>query len=139
VPLSASPLLFDHAGIPEAVPASPWLPADLHAYAAEKAAFFWMMSAITAKYLYRGNRTFVLAWLGRLAEIVEELERLYAREPFHGDWISGSSRRALGQALHGLCTRMAGLDQVGLNPAAYAEVEGFIGLAFGGKSVNQAG
>jgi hypothetical protein len=46
--------------------------------ASEKVAFFWMMMAITSKYLIRKDMVFVTQWLERLSELVQEVERLLA-------------------------------------------------------------
>lgn len=44
--------------------------------ASERAAFFWMMLAVTAKYLIRKDKVFVTQWLEELSKMVKEVERL---------------------------------------------------------------
>ena len=46
--------------------------------ASERVAFFWMMMAITAKYLIRQDGVFVTQWLEVLNEILQDIERLIA-------------------------------------------------------------
>ena len=50
-------------------------------YVAEQWAFFWMMAAITIKYLIRRDDVFVIRWLEELHRIHHELERRIQRFP----------------------------------------------------------
>ena len=50
-----------------------------------------MMASVTAKYIYRQDQTFVIAWLGRLVEMVEEVEERSGREKPAGQWLAGLS------------------------------------------------
>lgn len=50
-------------------------------YVAEQWAFFWMMLAITIKYLIRGDSVFVTHWLEELHRINHEIERRMNRLP----------------------------------------------------------
>ncbi len=85
VPLSSaqraaeSRLLFDKAGVPvqEPEPVEP-LNADERAEKiSERTAFFWMMAAVTAKYIVRGQGRPVQALLDQVTGVVEDLERLH--------------------------------------------------------------
>jgi hypothetical protein len=79
---SQSVLLFDKGNIPVA---SPMTPEDLDASqtaVAEQYAFFWMMMAITIKYLIRDDQVFVIRWLEELYRIHHEIERRIQRLPF---------------------------------------------------------
>lgn len=48
----------------------------------ERIAFFWMMSAVTIKYLIRRDQVFVTIWLEELQRIRLEVERLIQGRPF---------------------------------------------------------
>jgi predicted nucleotidyltransferase len=52
---SESILLWDNAGIPMSLPIEPDPLAKRIEEASEKVAFFWMMAAITVKYIFRGD------------------------------------------------------------------------------------
>lgn len=71
----SSRLLFEKAK----VLVSPSLePEDLqqsHKYVAERWAFFWMMTAITLKYIIREDQVFVTHWLEELQRMYYEIER----------------------------------------------------------------
>lgn len=73
-------LLFDRAGIPvqHAVP----LGSSAHraTAAAERAAFFWMMAVVTAKYIHRRDTVFVLGLLEMLYHTLREAEAALAGE-----------------------------------------------------------
>lgn len=79
---SPSQLLFDRAGIPEAPPNPPETLEQRAEEASEITAFFWMMMAMTVKYLVREDSVFVVAWLEHLHKMLQELKRLIAGEPF---------------------------------------------------------
>jgi hypothetical protein len=72
---SESILLWDNAGIPMSLPAKPDPIAKRIEEASEKVAFFWMMAAITVKYIIRGDSVFVNTWLEELHKLVYEVER----------------------------------------------------------------
>jgi predicted nucleotidyltransferase len=71
-------LLFDKAVIPVRPRAEPESLEQRIEKAAEIIAFFWMMSAVTAKYLIRKDHVFVTYWLEELNRMVREVERLIA-------------------------------------------------------------
>ena len=79
---SPSQLLFDHVGIPEAKPTTPLTRDQRAEKASEITAFFWMMMAITVKYLSRGDAVFVVVWLEELHRMLAEVQRLVANQPF---------------------------------------------------------
>ena len=69
-------LLFEKVEIPIQSPSEPESQEERASEASERMAFFWMMSAITVKYISRRDEVFVNSWLERLAELVSEVERL---------------------------------------------------------------
>src|SRR5258706_13463737 len=50
---------------------------------AEKWAFFWMMAAITIKYIIRGDGVFVAHWIENLHSLIREIERQINGEPWN--------------------------------------------------------
>jgi hypothetical protein len=79
---SPSQLLFDRVGIPEANPIAPETLEQRAEKASEITAFFWMMMVMTVKYLVRQDAVFVVTWLEELHQMLRELRRLVADEPF---------------------------------------------------------
>lgn len=77
----SSLLLFDKADIPLAPPPAPVSLEERAASASEIVGFFWMMAAVTAKYLARRDDVFVITWLETLQELVDEVERLVQDGP----------------------------------------------------------
>lgn len=77
-----SRLLFDKAGIPIAPPPEPEELEQSKKHVAERWAFFWMMAAITIKYLIRKDHVFVTEWLEYLHGLVQDIERRVRREPW---------------------------------------------------------
>ncbi len=77
----SSLLLFDKANIPLAPSPTPVSLAERAASASEIVGFFWMMAAVTAKYLARRDAVFVITWLEVLQELVAEVERLVQDRP----------------------------------------------------------
>ena len=80
---SPSRLLFDRVGIPEAPQNTPEIIAKRAEKVSEITAFFWMMMAITVKYMVREDSVFVVTWLEELHKMLREIRRLVADEPFH--------------------------------------------------------
>jgi predicted nucleotidyltransferase len=109
----ASRLLFDKTNIP----VSPSLePEDLEQSrksVAEQWTFFWMMTAITIKYIIRGDHVFVTRWLEELHGISHEIERRISRLPLQ--YTRGSlsqfqpTREKQIESIHQLCRRMQNL------------------------------
>lgn len=69
-------LLFNKSDIPLAPLPEPQSQSQRAASASEIVGFFWMMSAVTAKYLARRDDVFVITWLETLQELVDEVARL---------------------------------------------------------------
>lgn len=105
-----SRLLFDKANIPVSSPPSA---EDLQASkksVAEIWAFFWMMTAITIKYIIRQDDVFVTRWLEILHGLIEEIERQLHREP--QQYLRGSlsklqpTRKEQIESIRSLCSKM---------------------------------
>ncbi len=77
-----SQLLFDRVGIPEAPPIAAETQEQRAERTSEIIAFFWMMMAMTVKYLTREDSVFVVTWLEELHKMLREIKRLVAGEPF---------------------------------------------------------
>lgn len=77
----SSLLLFDKANIPLASLPAPASLKERAVSASEIVGFFWMMAAVTAKYLARRDAVFVITWLETLQELVAEVERLVQDRP----------------------------------------------------------
>ncbi|MCP4418291.1 MAG: hypothetical protein GY805_16845 [Chloroflexi bacterium] len=78
---SPSHMLFDRVGIPEAPPAALETLEQRVEKVSEITAFFWMMMAMTVKYLFRQDTVFVVTWLEDLQKMLREIKRLVAGEP----------------------------------------------------------
>ena len=107
-----SQLLFDKANIP----VSPPMPEELEQSrksVAEIWAFFWMMTAITIKYIIRGDHVFVTHWLEELHGMILEIERRINRLPLQYTRGSLSQLRATRarqiESIHQLCNKMQAL------------------------------
>ena len=74
-------LLFDKANVPVAFPPKADDLDQDKKYVSEQWAFFWMMTAITLKYVIRKDDVFVTNWLENLHRIIREIERRIRREP----------------------------------------------------------
>lgn len=86
---SQSLLLFDKVNIPvvSAVPED----VDKNKKAvAEQYAFFWMMTAVTVKYIIRGDLVFVQNWLEELHKLIREIERRMEGIPWLQAYVRGS-------------------------------------------------
>jgi hypothetical protein len=75
-----SSLLFDKVGIPISPPAEPEDLEQSRKSVAENWAFFWMMTAITIKYIIRDNGVFATQWIENLHRLIHEIERQMNRE-----------------------------------------------------------
>ena len=69
-----SRLLFDKVNIPVSPP-EPEDKEQSQKFVAEQWAFFWMMTAITIKYIIRRDLVFVQNWLEQLHALIREIER----------------------------------------------------------------
>ena len=57
---------------------------------AEQYAFFWMMTAVTIKYIVRGDLVFVQSWLEVLHKLMREIERRMEGIPWLQAYVRGS-------------------------------------------------
>lgn len=77
-----SKLLFDKAGIPIFALFQPESLEQRQKAVAEQWAFFWMMTAITIKYIVRKDGVFATIWIEHLHSIASEIERWLNGEPW---------------------------------------------------------
>ncbi len=75
-----SRLLFDKIGIPISAPPAPESNQQRNAALSERVAFFWMMSAVLAKYIARHDMVQVQYLLDMLYRVHHDIERLLAGE-----------------------------------------------------------
>ncbi len=75
-----SKLLFEKISVPTAPPPEPEDLEQSRKSVAETWAFFWMMAAITIKYIIRGDSVFVTAWIENLYKLVKDIERRINKE-----------------------------------------------------------
>jgi len=83
-----SRLLFDRVGIPLASVPILETREQRTEKISEIVAFFWMMNAITIKYLVRGDGVFAMQWLEELHKMMREIKRLLVGDS--PDYHSGS-------------------------------------------------
>jgi predicted nucleotidyltransferase len=76
-----SRLLFDKANIPISAPPEPEELEQRRKAVLEQWAFFWMMTAVTTKYIIWRDGVFVSEWLEHLHELIQEIERQLHGEP----------------------------------------------------------
>lgn len=106
-------LLFDKVNLPVSPPPEPEELEQSKKYVAERWAFFWMMTAITIKYIIRNDDVFVTRWLEVLHGLVEEIERQLRAEPL--EYIRGSltqlqpTREKQIESIRSLCRTMQAL------------------------------
>lgn len=105
-----SKLLFDRVGIPLA-PQPALEPLDQRRKAiAEQWAFFWMMAAITIKYIHRDDGVFATEWIEHLHALIRDIEQKLNGESWN--YIRGSlsqlqaTRESQLQSLKDLCNQM---------------------------------
>jgi predicted nucleotidyltransferase len=82
-------LLFDKVNVPVASAVSEDVEKNKKAVA-EQYAFFWMMAAVTIKYMIRGDLVFVQSWLEILHTLVHEIERRMEGIPWLQAYVRGS-------------------------------------------------
>jgi len=103
-------LLFDKVGIPVLSTEALESPLARAGQAAERIAFFWMMAAVTCKYINRAEDVKVQWFLDVLKETQDEVQRLLAGDAWDGKYSPGislaMSRLDQAAALRQLCTRM---------------------------------
>ena len=132
-------LLFEKVAIPIAPPPEPENIEQSRKAVAEQWAFFWMMTAITIKYIVRNDGVFAAEWIEHLHEIVHEIERRMNRKPW--SYTRGSlsklqpTREKQLESIQKLCSRMQGLKSrfaefTGSEPATpLTEIETLLSLA----------
>ena len=105
-----SKLLFDKADVPVASPPQPEDLEQRKKAVAEQWAFFWMMTAITIKYILRKDGVFASQWIENLHSLVREIERRLHGEPWTYRHRSLSQLQATPEkqleSLKQLCQRM---------------------------------
>jgi len=103
-------LLFDKANIPVSLPPKSEDLEQSKKSVAEIWAFFWMMSAVTMKYIIRKDDVFVTYWLENLHGMIQEIERRISREPRKEPRGSISQLQPTGEkqleSIRQLCKRM---------------------------------
>ncbi len=77
-----SKLLFDTVGIPISSSTQDESLEQRKKSVAEQWAFFWMMTAVTTKYVIRGDGVFAAQWIEHLHTIVREIERQINDQPW---------------------------------------------------------
>jgi hypothetical protein len=108
-----STLLFDRANIPVSPAPQPEEVEQSKKSVAEIWAFFWMMTAITLKYVIRQDDVFVTRWLEVLHGLIEEIERQLERTP--QQYMRGSlsklqpTRKEQIESIRSLCSKMKSL------------------------------
>lgn len=134
-----SQLLFDKANIPISSPPEPEELGQSKKYVAEQWAFFWMMTAITIKYIIREDHVFVAHWLEALHGMIHEIERRIARTPWQ--YTRGSlsqiqpTRERQIESIRQLCSKMQELTSqvaqfIGFTPdTPLAEIETLLSFA----------
>jgi hypothetical protein len=106
----SSRLLFEKTTVVVAPPPEPEELEQSRKYVAEQWAFFWMMAAITIKYLIRKDHVFVTTWLEELHRIEAEVGRRIKRLPLryrHGSrsQFQPTSEKQI-ESIRQLCERM---------------------------------
>jgi hypothetical protein len=100
--------------------------AAIAAALAERAAYFWMLAAVTAKYIQRGAQSAVGEMFQMLYPVVEEIEDIFGREPKPIE--KGSSQNRAQQTAHllYLCERV---EALGLPAAPRPQIEAILNLS----------
>jgi hypothetical protein len=106
---------------------------------AEMWAFFWMMTAITIKYIHRDDGVFAAEWIEHLHGLIHEIDRRLNGQPW--SYTRGSlsklqpTREKQLESIRGLCNGVQGLKSrvtefTGAEPASpSAEIELLLSLA----------
>ena len=108
-------LLFDKGNLPVSAPPAPEDLEESKKTVAEQWVFFWMMSAVTVKYIVREDLVFVQEWLEHLHGMVRETERRIQRIPWLDAYVRGAvsklqpTREKQIESLKQLCRRMQDL------------------------------
>jgi len=141
---SQSKLLFDKVGIPISSPAELEDLEQSKKSVAEMWAFFWMMTAITIKYIIRHDSVFVIQWIENLHSLIQEIERRINRESSKYSRGSLSTLQFTGkkqiESLKQLYTKMLDIkprvkEFIGSEPATpLTEIEALLSLINNRKS-----
>jgi hypothetical protein len=103
-------LLFDKANIPLSSPSTTEEVEESKKAVSEQWAFFWMMTAITIKYVLREDSVFVTHWLEHLHRITRDIERRINSEPWkytRGSLTQAQTSREIQiESIRQLCKRM---------------------------------
>ena len=131
--------LFEKNPIPIAPLPEPEDPELSKKNVAEIWAFFWMMTAVTIKYIHREDGVFAAEWIEHLHGLIYEIERRLKRESWKYTRGSLSKLKATREkqleSIHELCDRMQELKSrvaefTGSEPAMpSAEIELLLSLA----------
>jgi hypothetical protein len=137
-PVQSIPL-FEKGNIPLAPPLQLEALEQSKKAVAESWAFFWMMTALTIKYINRRDDVFVTEWIEHLHGLQREIERRLDRKPWQYHRGSLSSRQATPEtqlkSIIELCNRMVELkpkvsEFTGSEPLTpVAEIEELFALA----------
>jgi hypothetical protein len=135
---AASQLLFARRAVP-VLPETPSAsPAERAKSASDRIGFFWLMAAVTAKYMIRGDEVFVMRWLEELVGLVQDVERQIAGRPWQyrrGSATQLRTRAEQLEQLRRLCQRVEELSSqvVALGgdvwPSAKMSVEPWLSMA----------
>ena len=139
-------LLFEKVNIPPTSPPAPEALEQSKKAVAEVWAFFWMMTAITIKYINRSDDVFVTEWIEQLHALQREIERrLDGRSlQYHRGSLSSlqATPEAQLQSVKGLCSHMLALKHrvskfTGSDPLTpTAEIKELLALAQRSKFIN---
>lgn len=133
-------LLFEKNPIPMAPPPQPEDIEQSRKAVAEQWAFFWMMAAVTIKYIARNDGVFATEWIEHLHRLTQEIERRLERTP--SAYIRGSlskfqtTREKQIESLKELCNRTLELklkvaEFIGSEPATpTSEIESLFSLVY---------
>jgi hypothetical protein len=132
-------MLFEKSSVPVAPPAEPESLEQRIKNASERVAFFWMMMAVTAKYLIRQDGVFVTEWLEVLNGLLQEIERLIAGKTW--EYKRGSysvleptnegQKQAILKLGERMESRLPELIKIGgqVSPSPMAEIKALLDLA----------
>jgi len=134
-----SKILFDKVDIPVSNPPEPEALEQSRQSVTEIWAFFWMMIAVTIKYIIRGDSVFATQWIENLYGLIQDVERRINREP--RNYIRGSlsqfqiTRENQIESIYELCEKMQELkpkvsEFIRSEPATpLSEIETLLSLA----------
>lgn len=133
-------VLFERRPVAPAPPPEPLSPDALAARVSEQIAFFWMMAAVTVKYLVRGDLGFVVHWLDELSLLALHVESQLAGQlwRYRRELIRrlppATTAGELATAMSDLCSQVegvmgvAGEKGIALRPAPREAIEALMRL-----------